>query len=73
MQPGEKTNSEAKESKALIIIIKLLHDITFDCWELSSVFLLRVILTELTSAEFSVNYKDCLGDSYNPSMCFMLV
>ena len=43
-----------------------------DHHELSSIFLLRVILTELTSAEYFVNYKACLGDNYITLMCFML-
>lgn len=72
MQLGKNISSEAKENKALILIIRLLHDIARDHQELSSVFLLRAILTELTSAEFSVSYKACLGDSYILLMCFML-
>lgn len=70
MQPGKKINSEAKENKALIIIIRLFYDITRNHQELSSVFLLGPILTELTSAEFSVKYKACLGDNYPPLRCF---
>lgn len=72
MQAGKNISSEAKENKALIIIIRLLHDIARDHRELSSVFLFRLILTDLTSTEFSVNYKACLGDNYIPLMCFML-
>lgn len=72
MQPGKNISSEAKENKALIRIIKLLRDITRDHQELSSVLLFRLILTELTSTEFSVNYKACFGDNYIPLMCFML-
>lgn len=69
-QPGKKINSEAKENKGLIIIIRLFYDITRNHQEPSSVFLFRPILTELNSAEFSVKYKACLGDNYLPLMCF---
>lgn len=70
MQPGKKIRSEAKENKSLIIIIRLFYGIRRNNQELSSVFLFRYFLTEETSAEFSVKYKACLGDSYLPLMCF---
>lgn len=73
MHPGKNIISEAKENKALIIIIRLLNDIARSHWELSSVFHFRLILTELISSEFSVNYKACSGDNYIPLMYFMLM
>lgn len=71
-QPGENIISEAKENKALIIIIRLLHDISRNHREHSSAFLLRLILTAISSAEFSVNCKACWGGNYISLMCSML-
>lgn len=72
MQPGENIISEAKENKALIIIMRLLYDISRNHREHSSAFLFRLILTEISSTEFSVNYNACLGGNYISLMCFML-
>lgn len=65
-------SSEAKENKDLVIITRLLHGIARDLGEVSSVFFLGAILTGLTSAEFSVNYKACLGDNCICLMCLVM-
>lgn len=65
-------SSEAKENKGLVIITRLLHGIARDLGEVSSVFFLGAILTGLASAEFSVNYKACLGDNYICLMCLVM-
>lgn len=62
---GEKHDSWSQRNKVFIVIIRLLHYTAREMGELSHVFLLSVILTELTSAELSVTYKACLGDKYN--------
>lgn len=72
---GEKHDFWSQRNKVLIIIIRLPHYTARGMGELSSVFFLSVILTELTSVELSVTYKlsmTCLGDNYICLEYFML-